>query len=140
MSIDEHHFYFSAEFTPQLTTEGSFFINLPITLNLPGTWKCAILDIFFKSENSLFVQQPVYIFGSFCETGLVNDKGQFPILGKVILKKGLKHTSFSNPLYITVKQKQISNFYLDFYDRKLNKFNFRNSFFIELTLHFCKYE
>ena len=139
MPTDEHIFHFSTEFTPQLNTTGSFFVNLPITLDLTGNWKCAILDILFKS-NTLFEQEPVYILASFCETSLLHDKGQLPILGKVILKKGLKRTHFPDPLYIKVKQKQISNFYLDFFNRKIEKFDFSSSYFLDITLHFYKYE
>lgn len=137
MSTEEHLYYFSSKFTKQNKNTGFFDINLPITLDLSGKWKCGILDLYVKDNNSVF--ESIYVSTSFCNTSLIHEQDQIPVLKKVNLKSGNNNINFPHPLYIKVKQKQISNFSLSCLDTNLRTINFDDRFLLELTLHFVKY-
>lgn len=139
MSSSEHVYYFSSEFSKHNSTTGFFYNNLPVTLNLPGKWKCGLIDIFAKTDGYISDQQTVFIVVSFCETSLVHDQNQLPVLRKVKLTHGNNHITFTKPLYINVKQKQISNFNINFLNKNLDVIHFGSDSIIELTLHFYKH-
>lgn len=133
----EHRIYFSSAFTEGEASKGYFIVNLPFTLDLKGVWKVGIRELFLSSK-SISNLAHIYILGDFCENSFVQKGKQLPILKKVYLDKKQKIYSFPDPLYISLKQKEISSFQLEFLDTELKRINFEENFLIECTLHFYK--
>lgn len=140
MSEGEHIFYFSSRFTQQDRVSGSFTINLPFTLNLEGEWKCAILDFFIRPDISdAHSAQYIYVLGDFCRTSFIKGNEQIPILKKIALNKSTQQYTFSQPLYIPLKQDSLTDFDLTFLDTFFKVILLHHSSIIECTLHFLKY-
>jgi len=148
MSEEEHLFYFSSKYSLQDPITGSFTINLPLTLNLEGKWKCAVLDFFIRPDNLDFFIRPddsnkhtsefIYILADFCSTSFIQENKQIPILKKIGVNKGTYHYSFTHPLYIPLKQPTLTNFDLTFLDTFFEPITLHKTFLIECTLHFSK--
>lgn len=139
MSKREQRIYFTSTFAEQDSTLGHFVVNLPLSLDLSGFWKCAIRDIYISSKTISSLDY-IYILGNFCETSFVGKSKELPILKKVYLKKRQQFYTFTHPLYIPLKQKQLNSFELEFVDSNLKVVNFEEeSFVIECTLHFYKH-
>jgi len=140
MSEGEHLLYFSSKYSPQDSITGRFIINLPLTLNLEGEWKCALLDFFIRPDNSDDLSSEfIYILGDFCKTSFIQQNKQLPILKKVSINNSAHQYEFSYPLYIPLKQSSLTNFTLTFLDTFLKPIILHKSYLIECTLHFTKY-
>ena len=141
MSEREHRFYFSSDFSTQDRVSGSFTINLPFVLNLEGEWKCAVLDFFIRSDNSdIYTSQFIYILADFCETSIILQTKEIPILRKVHLNASVQYYDFANPLYIRLKQNSLTDFELVFLDSSLLPLTLTKPSKIECMLHFIKDE
>lgn len=136
MSKEEHRFYFSSK-TSVKQNQCSFTVNLPFPLDLTGKWKCCLYEVYVHFPK---LDSPsIYILSDFCETSLVGEKNQLPILRKVYFSPNKRYYSYSHPLYIPLKQTHISNFSLSFLDSNLHQILFSDDFLIECTIHFYKY-
>lgn len=135
MSIEEHRFYFSTKFSSQ--NLGEFNVNLPFPVDLQGKWKCSIRDAIIKLDN--IETDCIYILADFCVTSSIQQNKQLPILKKVYLKSKQNWYDFPQPLYIPVKQVNLTDFSLLFLDSDLNNISFRDNFLIECTIHFYKH-
>jgi hypothetical protein len=137
MSKGEHHFYFSSKYSTH-NSRGSFTVNLPFSLQFTGQWKCAVIDLFISHNN---LQSPtLYLLSDFCDTSLVHEGKQLPILRKVYLENNTEKYSFTNLVYISLKQNHISNFTLSFLNIDLQPIVFDNNTLIECVIHFLKDE
>jgi len=140
MSEEEHLFYFSSKYSTQDPITGSFTVNLPLTLNLEGKWKCAVLDFFIRGGDSdKYTSESIYILGDFCKTSIIQENKQLPILKKIALNKAKHQYNFSHPLYIQLKQPTLTNFNLTFLETSFKAVITHKSFLIECALHFRKY-
>lgn len=141
MLEEEHLVYFSSNYSSQDLRSGGFTVNLPYTLNLEGSWKCAVLDFFIRPDNSdSNSSQFIYILADFCKTSFIHQTEQLPILKKVAVRKGSQQYQFAVPLYIPLKQNSITNFELVFLDSFLVPIKLHRKNKIECTLHFFKYD
>lgn len=140
MSEEEHLFYFSSKYSKQDQFTGGFTTNLPFPLNLEGEWKCAVLDFYIKtSSNNRDSIEFIYILGDFCKTSFIQEKKEIPLLKKVpINKKLVQQYSFTNLLYIPLKQSTLSDFDLTFLDTSFHPYILDKSSLIECTIHFIK--
>lgn len=136
MNKEEHRFYFSSEHSLR-DNQGAFTVNLPFPFQLPGLWKCTIYDVFISLDNIQL--SSFYILTDFCETSLVNENIQLPVLKKVYIETDTNYYSFTNPLYIPIKQSHISSFTLLFLDSNLQKIKFNKNCLIECCIHFYKH-
>ena len=137
MGKEEHRFYFSSTYSTHNKSQAVFTVNLPFPLDFIGKWKCSILDVFIK------INKPelnlCYILANFCDTSLVEETKQLPILKKLYLKPSESYYSFLHPLYIPLKQTRLSNFTLTFLDSNLQNIYLDSSFLIECNIHFYKH-
>jgi hypothetical protein len=136
MSKGEHHFYFSSKHSIH-NNRGTFTVNLPFPLQFDGEWKCAIFDLFISDSHQ---PSPIYLLTDFCETSFVQGDKQLPILRKVYLEENKDYYSFTNLVYIPLKQNHLTNFSISFLDSNLERVVFNNSTFIECNIHFYKDE
>lgn len=138
MSKREHRIYFSSAYCERNFNLGNFTVNLPISLDLTGIWRCAIRDIFISSASISSIDY-IYILGDFCETSILHREKLLPVLSKVFLENKEKYYNFPDPLYIPLKQNQLSSFELRFLNPDLKTIDFGEKFLIECTLHLYKY-
>lgn len=138
MSKEEHRFFFSSDHVSLYNNRASFTVNLPFSLDLRGKWKCALLDLFIRL-GELDIDS-CYILADFCDTSLVQETNQLPILKKLYLKRGESYYTFLRPLYIPIKQTHISSFTLTLLDSNLQEFLISDTkLLIECTIHFYKH-
>jgi hypothetical protein len=136
MGKEEHRFYFSSSHSISNSNTSSFTVNLPFSLDLAGRWKCTIYEVFIDSAD--LSTESLYILSDFCETSLLEENKQLPILRKLYLSPNKKFYNFPHLLYIPLKQVHLTNFTLSFLDTNLQKIN-TTDLKIECTLHFYKY-
>lgn len=137
MSADEQRIYFSSEYCISEKNVGSFTVNLPFPLEFRGRWKCTIRDIFIRLDS--IPSNCVYILADFCDTSLIQEKEQLPILKKLYLKPDQNTYSFTHPLYVPVKQTVLSSFNLEVLNSDLESVELGRKFLLECTLHFYKH-
>ena len=137
MSSEEHRFYFSSKYSFQNKNLGEFTVSLPFSLELRGKWKATVCDVFFKLANT--ETDCIYILADFCDTSLVQQNKQLPILKKVYLNSIQNYFYFTHPLYIPVKQNSLSGFSLSFLDSKFEIISLGPDCLIECSIHFYKH-
>jgi hypothetical protein len=137
MNKGEHHFYFSSKYSTH-NNRGGFTVNLPFPLQFPGQWECAIIELFISHNN--IHSSPFYLLTDFCNTSLTHEGKQLPILRKVYLEEKTEYYSFTNLVYIPLKQNIISNFTLSFLDNNLEPIIFDNTTLLECDIHFHRYD
>jgi len=137
MSKEEHRLFFSSAFCEKLS--GHYLVNLPFSIDLAGKWKCVIRDIYVSVKKKNFTPDSIFVLGDFCETSIVQEKKQLPILSQFYYRKPQKYYTFIQPLYIPLKQKSLNKIELQFIDRNLKNIDFGEDFLIECCLHFHRY-
>lgn len=136
MSKEEQRIYFSSLYCEK--NQENLILNLPYTLDLEGKWKCGIKDIYI-SFKSLNIPRFILITGDFCETSFIQ-KQEIPILQKIYLEKNQNYYSFSDPLYIPIKQQRIRRIEINLLDENFKQIYFNPELIIECLLHFHKDE
>lgn len=137
MSLDEHRIYFSSDYCTLDKSTGSFTVNLPFLLDVSGKWKSTIRDIFIKTDS--FSSSCIYILADFCDTSLIKEKEQLPILKKLYLEPNQKYYTFTHPLYVPVKQTVLSSFNLLLLNSEFKSIQLGEEFLIECTIYFYKH-
>lgn len=137
MAKSEHYIYASSD----SQTLGSFVIELPTTLYLDGSWKCALVEcsIKFFSKDMSRIPKEIYILSNFCSTSFFNNL-QLPILRKITLaKKVFFSFTPATRLYIPIKQDWMNRLEFSVCDEALDKVEIDEKTVINFTLHLKKY-
>ena len=137
MSKSEHYIYVSSK----SQEFNQFVIELPTTLHLEGSWKCALVEcsIKFFSKDLSNIPKEIYILSNFCSTSFFNNL-QLPILRKITLaKKTFFSFTPSTRFYIPIKQDWMNRLEFSMGDERLGKVEIDENTEIRFTLHLKKY-
>lgn len=113
-----------------------FKVHLDVPLNLSGSWKVALTDIFVRDNNKITYVNNLYIHCDLAGESIMNGERRQSLLRMVhYVKKGNWTHQYTLPYYVDVNKSLI--FDIEFYikDRKSEYASFLKQP-VTLTLHF----